>query len=333
MDENGEERAAAGPGAAEEEVAAARRLIHELPAGEVERQILFRLYVAGEDEERIRTGLGLDAAHYDRILSRTRQRFKEILRAPDPSDTADLSTEMRRGLTGLAAREAAGLAVVREGLLAWLRSPAATVAMLVLLLAALASTGFLELRAHRLRKALDGARLTSPPRPVDPAQVLEVELRQAREQRDQEKLSAAERIEKERRQRAELTAQLERERRPQVNTPLLPLEPERSRPGAPRQAVHPITLPRNPGWIVLSLELEGAAAAPVYQATLAAPGGASLWSGGGLTPNPWRSLVISLPSTLLKPGDYQVRIDAVPLQGPPVPAGRYSFRVLRGAAP
>jgi hypothetical protein len=266
------------------------------------------------------------------------QRYKEILRtahdapahdAPADAGSADsLAASLRRGLTGLAAREAAGEVAVRPGLVARLGSPAATVALIVLLLAALAAAGLLELRAYRLRKALDNARLTSPPLTLAPAAVLAAQLRETRQTLDQERLRSAERLEKERRQRDQLTEELKRTRRPQINTPLLPLEHDPSPPA--RNAPHRIPLPQNPGWMVLSLDLEGVTASPAYSATLLAPGGIRLWSGAGLTPNPWRSLAVSLPSTLLKPGDYQLQVDALPLKGAPVPAGRYSFRVVRG---
>ena len=304
--------------AAAEELAAARRLVHELPAGAADRRVLFRLYVAGDDAERIRTDLGLDAERFDRILSRALQRFKELRH-----DSLDPAAGLRHGLIRLAAREAAGeAAAVREGLLARFQSPVAIVALIVLLLAALATAGLLELRAYRLRKALDEARITSPPRPVEPSAALEAQLREARRALDDEKVRAAERIDKERRQRDQLAANLERLNRPQINTPLLPLE--RNRP-------LPISLPRSPGWIVLSLDLEGAAAssASSYSASLLTSGGARLWSGAGLVPNRWRALVISFPSTLLKPGDFQIRVEAVPLKGTPAPVGRYSFRVER----
>jgi hypothetical protein len=306
--------------AAEEELAAARRLVHELPAGAADRRVLFRLYVAGEDAERIRTDLGLDAERYDRILARAQQRFKE-LRPHNPITPLDPAAGLRPGLIRLAAREAAGeAAAVREGLLARFQSPGAIVALIILLLAAVAAAGLLELRAYRLRKALDEARITSPPRPVEPSAALEAQLREARRALDDEKVRAAERIEKERRQRDQLAANLERLNRPQINTPLLPLERNRSLP---------IALPRSPGWMVLSLDLEGAAAASSYSASLLAPGGARLWNSAGLVPNRWRALVISFPSTLLKPGDFQIRVEAIPLKGAPVPAGRYSFRVER----
>lgn len=325
MDEDSERTAQpanpdAAAAAAEEETAAARRLVHELTAGGVDRQVLFRLYVAGEDAERIRSELGLDADHFDRILSRAKQRFKEILHRDHP----ELEAGLRRGLTLVAAREAAGEIVVREGLRAWLSSPVATRVLIGVLLAAVATAGLLEVRTHRLRRALDSARIASPPRQTAPAAVLETQLLAARRALDDERLRAADRLDKEHRQRDQLVAELERARRPQINTPLLPLERERR---------GELTLPASPVWVVLSLDLGGAASAPTYGATLVSVRGTRLWTSTGLTPNRFGALVISLPSTLLRPGDLQIQVEALPSKGPPVPAARYTFRVTRGSSP
>ena len=63
----------------DEEAETVRRLIRELPSDR-DRQILLRFYVAEEEKEAICTDLGLDSLHFNRVLFRARQRFKEILR-------------------------------------------------------------------------------------------------------------------------------------------------------------------------------------------------------------------------------------------------------------
>jgi RNA polymerase sigma-70 factor, ECF subfamily len=62
----------------DEEAAIVRRLIGELPADR-DRQILLRFYVAEEEKESICADLGLDSLHFNRVLFRARQRFKELL--------------------------------------------------------------------------------------------------------------------------------------------------------------------------------------------------------------------------------------------------------------
>jgi RNA polymerase sigma-70 factor (ECF subfamily) len=62
----------------EEETALVRRLIGELETDR-DRQILYRFYIAEEDKERICADLGLSSLHFNRVLFRARQRFKELL--------------------------------------------------------------------------------------------------------------------------------------------------------------------------------------------------------------------------------------------------------------
>jgi len=61
-----------------EEAAIVRRLIAEMPTDR-DRQLLLRFYVAEEEKESICADLGLDSLHFNRVLFRARQRFKELL--------------------------------------------------------------------------------------------------------------------------------------------------------------------------------------------------------------------------------------------------------------
>lgn len=62
----------------QEEAALVRRLIGELDTDR-DRQILYRFYIAEEDKERICADLELSSLHFNRVLFRARQRFKELL--------------------------------------------------------------------------------------------------------------------------------------------------------------------------------------------------------------------------------------------------------------
>ncbi|HEX5718276.1 MAG TPA: sigma-70 family RNA polymerase sigma factor [Thermoanaerobaculia bacterium] len=62
----------------DEEAETVRQLIRELPT-ERDRQLLLRFYVTEEDKESLCTDLGLDSLHFNRVLFRARQRFKELL--------------------------------------------------------------------------------------------------------------------------------------------------------------------------------------------------------------------------------------------------------------
>lgn len=60
-----------------EQAATVRELIRELSTNR-DRQLLLRLYVADEEKESIRVALGLDRLHFNRVVFRARQRFKEL---------------------------------------------------------------------------------------------------------------------------------------------------------------------------------------------------------------------------------------------------------------
>jgi RNA polymerase sigma-70 factor (ECF subfamily) len=55
-----------------------RRLLDELPVPR-DREILVRTYLRDEDKSSICEGLGIDSAHYNRVLFRAKQRFRELL--------------------------------------------------------------------------------------------------------------------------------------------------------------------------------------------------------------------------------------------------------------
>jgi RNA polymerase sigma-70 factor (ECF subfamily) len=62
----------------DEEAAIVRRLIGEM-ATDRDRQILLRFYVAEEEKESICSELGLDSLHFNRVLFRARNRFRQLL--------------------------------------------------------------------------------------------------------------------------------------------------------------------------------------------------------------------------------------------------------------
>ena len=62
----------------DEEARIVRELIAELP-NDRDRQLLLRFYVGEEDKDALCADLGLDSLHFNRVLFRARQRFKELL--------------------------------------------------------------------------------------------------------------------------------------------------------------------------------------------------------------------------------------------------------------
>lgn len=55
-----------------------RKLLDELPV-QRDREILIRFYLDDEEKESICAGLGVDSAHFNRVLFRAKQRFRELV--------------------------------------------------------------------------------------------------------------------------------------------------------------------------------------------------------------------------------------------------------------
>jgi RNA polymerase sigma-70 factor (ECF subfamily) len=62
---------------ASEKAALVRQLIEELDS-ERDRQVLLRFYIAEEDKDRLCEELNLTSLHFNRVLFRARQRYKEL---------------------------------------------------------------------------------------------------------------------------------------------------------------------------------------------------------------------------------------------------------------
>ena len=83
----------------DEEASLVRRVISELGT-ERDRQLLFRFYVAEHDKSLICAELGLTSLHFNRVLHRARQRFKELLesRRQDPTTPGEPRDETLGGV-------------------------------------------------------------------------------------------------------------------------------------------------------------------------------------------------------------------------------------------
>ncbi len=236
-------------------------------------------------------------------------------------DRLELAESMERGFKRAAGQDAARVAATRQiAVLAWLsrlgRSrQMAFLAMAVLVVGVL--PGLLGLREVRERdrelaatrsvleqeREQERQKSTAGSRTEEEARRLQAELEASR--RD---------LERERQARASADEQLADARRPQGNVPILFLNPERGG-GEP---THRLRLPKTPGWIVLALEVDPPHR-PSYRAVLRDAKGQELWRGDGLQLNEMETLSLSLPSTLLAPGDYTVEVDG----------RRFTFRVLK----
>lgn len=54
-----------------------RRVIHEMPTDR-DRQLLFRFYIVEDEKEQICADLGLTSLHFNRVLHRARERYREL---------------------------------------------------------------------------------------------------------------------------------------------------------------------------------------------------------------------------------------------------------------
>jgi RNA polymerase sigma-70 factor (ECF subfamily) len=66
----------------DEAARAVRQMLAELPSPR-DREILTRFYIQEEDKERICTDLGLSGLHFNRVLHRARERFRELFARAD----------------------------------------------------------------------------------------------------------------------------------------------------------------------------------------------------------------------------------------------------------
>jgi multidrug efflux pump subunit AcrA (membrane-fusion protein) len=245
--------------------------------------------------------------------------FEEhYLSCQDCLDQLDLAESMNRGFKRAAGQDAVRVAAAHQlAVVAWLarlgRSRQAAVLVMALLVAVLLPWGLAERRIAdrdrelaRTRSTLEHERSAASSRGTAEAEKLRTELEASRRDlaREQEQLTQA--------------------RQPQGNVPILNLSVERGGPsGEPTARLH---LPRTPGWIVLVLMIDPPR--PSYRVILRDAGRKEVWSGDGLHPDANDSLSLSLPSTLLAPGDYTVTAESLAPGGKPVAAGRFVFRVL-----
>lgn len=232
-------------------------------------------------------------------------------------DRLETAEAMERGFKRAAGQDAARAAATRQlAVLAWLsrlgRSrQLAALAMAALVVAVL--PGLLGLREVRererelaaARSALEQERERSTAGSrtgAEAEQRLRAELEASQAERERARQALANAAE-----------QLDAARRPQGNVPILFLDPERGG-GAP---THQVSLAESPGWIVLALGVDPPHP-PSYRAVLRDAKGREVWSGEGLEANEMETVTVSLPATLLAPGDYTVE----------VASRRFPFRVL-----
>lgn len=258
------------------------------------------------------------------------ERFEEhYLSCPECLDRLELAESMQRGFKRAAGQDVARLAAARQlALVAWLsrlgRSRQMAVLAMALLVIAVLPAGLAlrrigerdrELAQTRSALQQERQRSAASSRGTAATEKLREELEAS--QRD---------LAREREAHASATEQLAQARQPQGNVPILFLDAER---GGGEPSVR-LRLPSKPGWIVLALTIDPPHQ-PSYRVILRDAKGREVWRGGDLRIDERDSLSLSLPSTLLAPGDYTLAVEGLAPGRKPVAAGRYAFRVLPAA--
>jgi hypothetical protein len=259
-------------------------------------------------------------------------RFEEhYLSCQECLDRLDLAEAMERGFKRAAGQDAAELAAVQQvrqlAVVAWLarlgrsRQMAALV-MTILVVAIL--PGLFALRQVRERdRDLTATRAALERERGRPAvgSPSAAEADRLRKDLDASRSDLA----REQKARAAADQELATARQPQGNVPILFLDAERG--AAAGEPTHRLRLPRSPGWIVLALEIDPPHQ-PAYRVVLRGAGGMEIWHGDDLRPDERDALSLTLPSSLLTPGDSTVTVEGLAPGRKPVAAGRFVFRVL-----
>ena len=257
------------------------------------------------------------------------ERFEEhYLSCPQCLDQLALAESMQRGFKRAAGQDAARLAVTRQlALFAWLsrlgRSrQAAVLAMALLVVAVAVLPGSLALRqlGERDRELTEARRALKQER----EQAAAGGSRTAAEvEKLRSELDASQRdLTREREARAEAVEQLAEAQVPQANVPILSLDAVRG--SSTEEPIHRLRRPPGTGRVVLALVVDPPFA-PSYQYILRNAGGREIVRGKGLQPNENDELSLSLPGSLLEPGDYTLVVEG---SGGPASRSRFTFRVL-----
>lgn len=124
--------------------------------------------------------------------------------------------------------------------------------------------------------------------------------------------------------RGALEARVQRLAGPHGDARLVPLGVTRG--GEDETAVE-VRTGAEPGWLVLSVELS-AVEYPRYRVTLVSETGEPLWRGEDLQPGVYDSLLVTVHSDFLPPGEYRLRLEGIEPDGNPSPAGWVRFRIV-----
>jgi hypothetical protein len=227
------------------------------------------------------------------------ERFENhYLSCPECLDQLGLAESMQRGFHRAAAQDVGKLVAVQQlAVLVWLarlsrRSQAGVLLSAFLVLAILPAS--LGLQTVRRGRELDATRAAL----------------------------ASERAARER-----TVPQLAHLQQPEANFPVLHLDKERGVEAPGEGPTQRLIQPRE-GPIVLVPQIDPPFQ-PSYSVRLLAGKDREIYSRQGLYATEDGSLTLSLPSSLLPPGDYTLAVDGIAAGVKPANAGRFTFRVIR----
>ena len=275
------------------------------------------------DHQRIEEGNVAELYVAGRLSAEEEALFEEhLIECGECRDRVAWAEDLRGSFRALAAEDRAR-ATVGIGLFAWLarHERAAQIGLAALLLFALVLPAWLLIEQGRLRRELALARTEAarsrPPVPV------EVEVPSRPDPLEGERLRLESQLQAELQETEDLKRQLSEITRPQVNTHVFSLGVIRGE----GDRTNRIVIGPRPEWIVLSIEAPEAGP-EAWRATLLDRDSRTVWHGEGLRPTASDELVLGLYSDLLASGDYHLRLEGTPPQGPTV-TGEIPFRVER----
>jgi hypothetical protein len=198
----------------------------------------------------------------------------------------------------------------------------------MLLLIALPSA-LLVIATGRTRREVDQARLSAADwqRRYDESQQAARTVEKALQARTQELSEQRRELEAEREREQQTRVAEEGRRQARFEAPIFELNTVRSGAGPSAPATR-ISIPRSARWIVLKVEVDSDPQLQSYRATLLTGGPQVICRASDVIAVK-AALAISCDASLFKPGDYRLALEGLARQGQYVPAGTYSFQVVK----